>query len=106
MKQTKRLEPNLKPSTSKAPPLLVNSDLDAYHCDQAFSEFTRRGGWGVRSFLLNVSCKMLGLFHRRRGTDNWLDLFSPHHPAPSPHKFGHRLISLATLIRPNLRGDG
>ena len=106
MKQTKRLEPKLKPSTSKAPPLLVNSDLDTHHCDQASSEFTRRGGWGVRSFLLNVSCKMLGLFHRRRGTDNWLDLFSPHHPAPSPHKFGHRLISLATLIRPNLRGEG
>jgi len=25
---------------------------------------------------------------------------------PSPHKFGHRLISLAGLIRPNLRGEG
>ena len=55
MKQTQCVEAKLNFSTSEAPPLLVNSDLDAHHCDQASSEFTRRGGWGVRSILLTVA---------------------------------------------------
>ena len=33
-----------------APPLLVNSDAFTNYADQASTEFTRRGGWGVRSF--------------------------------------------------------
>jgi len=40
------LDPNIK---KLAPPLLVNSDLKTLPLNQALTEFTRRGGWGVRS---------------------------------------------------------
>ena len=31
---------------------------------------------------------------------------APHPPSPSPRKFGLRLISMASRLRPNLRGEG
>ncbi len=36
-------------SIKLAPPLLVNSNATAFYSNQTSPEFTRRGGWGVRS---------------------------------------------------------
>ena len=36
------------------PPLFVNSDVANHHADRASTEFTRRGGWGVRSHFVRA----------------------------------------------------
>ena len=39
----------LHPTIKLAPLLFVNSDLKTLPSNQTLTEFTRRGGWGVRS---------------------------------------------------------
>ncbi len=99
---------NGKKTSSKfvAPPLLVNSDPCTRFANQALTEFTRRWGWGVRSLQCKLvssatSCLFYCSSHRLH-----VQRIAPHPPAPSPHKFGHRLKLVAKLFPPNLRGEG
>ena len=97
------LHPNIK---NLAPPLLVNSELKTLPLNQTLSEFTRRGGWGVRSNSAwddHAYQQMLPLIIT---SQQKLKSEKPSPPSPLSLKIRMTFAIDGKVQRPNFQGEG